>query len=100
MDNGPARWPRERLQGLRDAGVSVAPPRVTVFGRVWRPVEPARPASDPTRQWNRVLSSVLAVASIENGTAYAAFTAADRDVAYQRARGFESVADLSDYLSE
>ena len=42
--------------------------------------------------------SVVAVASIENGTAYAAFTAAGRDVAYQRARGFEgeSVADLSD----
>ena len=42
--------------------------------------------------------SVVAVASIENGTAYAAFTAAGRDIAYQRARGFEgeSVADLSD----
>ncbi len=41
--------------------------------------------------------SVVAVASIENGTAYAAFTAAGRDVAYQRARLRGRVLfDLSD----
>ena len=90
-------------KNLRDAGVSVNAAAGNEYsagyGNLSGKNEPY--ASDPDTS---VLCepasypSVVAVASVENGTAYSAFSAAGRDVAYQSARGFEgeSVASLGD----
>ena len=90
-------------KNLRDAGVSVNAAAGNEYsagyGNLSGKNEPY--ASDPDTS---VLCepasypSVVAVASVENGTSYSAFSAAGRDVAYQSARGFEgeSVASLGD----
>ena len=90
-------------KNLRDAGVSVNAAAGNEYsagyGNLSGKNEPY--ASDPDTS---VLCepasypSVVAVASVENGTSYLAFSAAGRDVAYQSARGFEgeSVASLGD----
>ena len=90
-------------KNLRDAGVSVNAAAGNEYsagyGNLSGKNQPY--ASDPDTS---VLCepasypSVVAVASVENGTAYSAFSAAGRDVAYQSARGFEgeSVASLGD----
>ena len=94
-------------KNLRDAGVSVNAAAGNEYsagyGNLSGKNEPY--ASDPDTS---VLCepasypSVVAVASVENGTSYLAFSAAGRDVAYQSARGFEgeSVASLGDLAPE
>ena len=61
-------------------------------------------ASDPdssTQCEPATYSSVVSVASMDNLLSYNAFTAAGKDIAYQRARGFngEKVAELSEMTS-
>ena len=103
MDNEADSVYASAYKNLQDAGVSVNAAAGNEYSAGYGNLSGTNQAyaSDPDTS---VLCepasypSVVAVASIENGTAYAAFTAAGRDVAYQRARGFEgeSVADLSD----
>ena len=90
-------------KALRDAGISVNAAAGNEYSAGYGNLSGKNQsyASDPDTSVlcePATYPSVLAVASIENGTAYAAFIAAGRDVAYQRARGpeGESAADLSD----
>ena len=103
MDNEADSVYASVYKNLRDAGVSVNAAAGNEYsagyGNLSGKNEPY--ASDPDTS---VLCepasypSVVAVASVENGTSYSAFSAAGRDVAYQSARGFEgeSVASLGD----